>query len=811
MRYDTVKIFTTKVGGRGSLDVTGNVRFTGLLQKSAGTDSVVVRDVNGNLGTTAKGTQLSGLSILPYPPIGIVQDGSGTTYKTNAERKHNVLDYGADSTGVANSATAINNASIAAAVNGGTVYFPNGIYKVDGSFANSCNCILEIPFTTYLNSYNQTTVIWEGESPTPVYSDPITGFPPRSFPRKGVIINFTGTAAAFSNVIGSQGDSAQWTTMNYTQFIMKNITVRVPSPASVNAVNATRLAMFESYNGRQDVNVYADSILTPTVGSSGLILPFRGNFVRAVVTNNLSTGYYYGLTAYEHANIDGYFSDANYYGLRFPQSDHSIHINKAIIARTKYTMKVESTSPQAITIDDMSIEKNAFGAWWDFVADLDEQNAGSASGAIKYTALGSVSNPYKFVRTNPAGSRIFASAAWGNLPFWATANRPLNRDTATTGFNTTTGLVETWNGTAWLSSGTVTGSGTTNELTYWSSATAIGALAVATYPSLTELSYVKGVTSAIQTQMNLKAPIASPTFTGTVTIPTPFTLGATSVTSTGTQLNYLNAATGTTGTASTNLVYSASPALTGTATAEAISMTGVLTQINTSSGTVVNLTGDFVGNKIVSLTNADGGNSQAIYQTANGTSTANYGLTGTGYSTYGALLANTAYLYASGASGITLMADNAGGQIIMTTGGNTAQLTITAAGVITAANLAGSGSRAVLAAADGSLSAPVSDETLKYLIRSVSGSVDAVSLLYDNNIRGVYWNWKDEKRFGKQREIGFTAQMFENIPGMTGTMTKSGEKYLNYDRITVLLWEQNREQQKQIDKLKDEIKNLKIK
>lgn len=55
---------------------------------------------------------------------------------------------------------------------------------------------------------------------------------------------------------------------------------------------------------------------------------------------------------------------------------------------------------------------------------------------------------------------------------------------------------------------------------------------------------------------------ASPTFTGTVTIPTPFTLGATSVTSTGTQLNYLSGATGTTGTTSTNLVFSTSPSLT---------------------------------------------------------------------------------------------------------------------------------------------------------------------------------------------------------------------------------------------------------
>lgn len=39
----------------------------------------------------------------------------------------------------------------------------------------------------------------------------------------------------------------------------------------------------------------------------------------------------------------------------------------------------------------------------------------------------------------------------------------------------------------------------------------------------TEASYLSGVTSAIQTQMNLKAPLASPTFTGTVTLPATVT------------------------------------------------------------------------------------------------------------------------------------------------------------------------------------------------------------------------------------------------------------------------------------------------
>jgi hypothetical protein len=48
---------------------------------------------------------------------------------------------------------------------------------------------------------------------------------------------------------------------------------------------------------------------------------------------------------------------------------------------------------------------------------------------------------------------------------------------------------------------------------------------------------------ASQTELNLKSPLASPTFTGTVIIPTPFTLGAVSVVPTGTELNYVDGVT----------------------------------------------------------------------------------------------------------------------------------------------------------------------------------------------------------------------------------------------------------------------------
>ena len=54
--------------------------------------------------------------------------------------------------------------------------------------------------------------------------------------------------------------------------------------------------------------------------------------------------------------------------------------------------------------------------------------------------------------------------------------------------------------------------------------------------SNTEIQYLDGVTSAIQTQINTKAPSASPTFTGTVTLPSDTSIGDVSAT----EIGYVN-------------------------------------------------------------------------------------------------------------------------------------------------------------------------------------------------------------------------------------------------------------------------------
>jgi len=78
----------------------------------------------------------------------------------------------------------------------------------------------------------------------------------------------------------------------------------------------------------------------------------------------------------------------------------------------------------------------------------------------------------------------------------------------------------TWNAKQNPLTNPVTGTGTNNEIAAFNSTgSTITSLATATYPDLTQLSYVKGVTSSIQTQINGKEPIITNGFgiSGTTT------------------------------------------------------------------------------------------------------------------------------------------------------------------------------------------------------------------------------------------------------------------------------------------------------
>ena len=141
----------------------------------------------------------------------------------------------------------------------------------------------------------------------------------------------------------------------------------------------------------------------------------------------------------------------------------------------------------------------------------------NSSGDVTELALGANGT---FLRSNGASSApTFATPAGSGdvtkvgtpannqVGVW-TGDGTIEGDAALT-FDTTTDVLS--------SGGLLLSSLTASELVITDGSKNLVSAAVATYPSLTELTYVKGVTSAIQTQLNAKAPSTAPTFATSIT------------------------------------------------------------------------------------------------------------------------------------------------------------------------------------------------------------------------------------------------------------------------------------------------------
>lgn len=122
-------------------------------------------------------------------------------------------------------------------------------------------------------------------------------------------------------------------------------------------------------------------------------------------------------------------------------------------------------------------------------------------------------------------------------------------------------------------------------------------LAAADYAAMRTLLSLNNVTNESKATM-----FTSPNFTGTVTIPSPFTLGATSVTATGTEMNYLGGVTS--GIQSQLDLKSplASPTFTGTVTIPTMTVTGNATiagylRVGSNSAPTNTTAGDFTASR----------------------------------------------------------------------------------------------------------------------------------------------------------------------------------------------------------------------
>jgi len=134
-----------------------------------------------------------------------------------------------------------------------------------------------------------------------------------------------------------------------------------------------------------------------------------------------------------------------------------------------------------------------------------------------------------------------------------------------------------------------------------------------------------------------------------------------------------------------------------------------------------------------------------------------------------------------------------------TTVGLTERLAISNTGVVTISNLAGTGSRAVLADASGVLSAPVSDISVKENINPIGYGLNEIL-----KMNPVWFDFIDGyKNYGEGRQNGNIAQEMQAIiPEAVFTTPSTGKMGINYDQLHAVYIKAIQEQQAQIEELR---------
>jgi len=100
-----------------------------------------------------------------------------------------------------------------------------------------------------------------------------------------------------------------------------------------------------------------------------------------------------------------------------------------------------------------------------------------------------------------------------------------------------------------------------------------------------------------------------------------------------------------------------------------------------------------------------------------------------------------------------------------------------------------------------------SDERLKENIKEIENPIEKVK-----QIRGVEFDWKDgyeDIHINTGHDVGVIAQDVEKVVPELVENRENGYKGVKYDRLVGLLIEGMKEQQKQIEELQSEIKELK--
>lgn len=254
---------------------------------------------------------------------------------------------------------------------GGTVYFPKGIYVVNGALQDTSrsNAQLLLPRRDYADT-EAITIFFRGEAAPPSVASVIgaTPLPDNLSVIKGTLN--TGTAA---QMIGAHGPSGTFNNFTNILLVMRDLTIQMPANPVLTALDLSCVAQIDL----DQVLVHAGSLdvasisAETTATSFGIKTPANGNgaLTRLGVVNVV--GFYNGYQIGEHCvgQMPVAWGCKNAYV--FIAADHASAFVRLMAVHCQKVLT--ATGDHYTTISEMNIEHAASGTWVP-VYDIDDSN-----------------------------------------------------------------------------------------------------------------------------------------------------------------------------------------------------------------------------------------------------------------------------------------------------------------------------------------------------------------------------------------------------------------------------------------------------
>jgi hypothetical protein len=284
----------------------------------------------------------------------------------------NVEDYGAVHDGSTDDTVAIQDAIDAAeAAGGGVVYFPKGVYSIEGALQDTSrsNSQLVLPQKDYVDD-EQLTIVLLGEVPPPTTFSVIgaTPLPDTHAILMGTLVVAAGTSPSLLGGWGPDSD-LDFTNINLR---IENLAFRLPENPVYSALNLSKVAGVDLDNVLCDVSDYQiQGITEPTTAASyGIRLPELNNgaLTRLGVVN--VAGYYNGIQIGEHTLGQDVTAWGCKVGFQTIAGYHASHFSRLMAVHCERVLQ-GTGGAHYLSISQLNIEHAASG-WWVTDEDIDD-------------------------------------------------------------------------------------------------------------------------------------------------------------------------------------------------------------------------------------------------------------------------------------------------------------------------------------------------------------------------------------------------------------------------------------------------------